>query len=280
MYLLLKIGEWFSGHYREVSVGFMKWNVHFFSKKLGQRIEGGDSLTDWKQMAMKDFRFWLEDLPDDSPAGEDAMMDSCDLYTLLSEFSGLRQEIKLQNREQNKTLQTLGSFIGAYQETFDVFKEKTRDIEGLEERIRQSSEKRAVMPFLDVRDSLIRGQNACLYLAEAIRELSKSKGFFRSVPKGIDEIIEGIDGIVEGYEMAVRRFDSALELVDIRPVDAVGQAFDAKTMKAVGRRPVPDMEEGMVIEEHLSGFIREDEVVRTAEVVVAAAVVAKVAVNE
>jgi len=229
----------------------MKWNVHFFSKKLGQRIEGGDSLTDWKQMAMKDFRFWLEDLPDDSPAGEDAMMDSCDLYTLLSEFSGLRQEIKLQNR-----------------------------VEGLEERIRQSSEKRAVMPFLDVRDSLIRGQNACLYLAEAIRELSKSKGFFRSVPKGIDEIIEGIDGIVEGYEMAVRRFDSALELVDIRPVDAVGQAFDAKTMKAVGRRPVPDMEEGMVIEEHLSGFIREDEVVRTAEVVVAAAVVAKVAVNE
>ncbi len=269
MYLLLKINEWFSHHFREVSTSFMRWNVHFFSTKLGERIEDGQDLTEWKQTALKDFRFWLEDIPDAVP-GETADMDSCDLYTLLSEFSGLRQEIKMQNREQNKTLQTLSSFIGAYQETFEVFKERAEDLATLEERIRQASEKRAVMPFLDVRDSLARGHHGCRDLAGAIREVANAKGLFRSAPKGMNEIVDGMDGITEGYEMALRRFDRALALVNIRPMETLGQPFDPKTMKAVGRRVAADADEGTVIEEHLSGFVREDEVIRTAEVIVVA----------
>lgn len=272
MYLLLKIGNWFNDHFRQMSVAFMKWNVHYCSKRLGERIEGEQGMAEWKQTALKDFRFWLEDLPNESSVGEDADMDSCDLYTLLSEFSALRQEIKMQNREQNKSLHTLSSFIGAYQETFDVFKQKTENIAALEENIRQATEKRAVMPFLDVRDGLIRGRNAASELNEAVEDLvNNSKGFFRSAPKGIDAVIGGTKGILEGYEMAIRRFDRALALADIHPVDTKGEPFDPKTMKAVGRRPSSDTDEGTVIEEHLSGFVRDDEVIRTAEVVVAAA---------
>ena len=48
----------------------------------------------WKQKALVDFKNWLDDLPDTQPVAEDPHMDACDLYTLLSEFSALRQEIR------------------------------------------------------------------------------------------------------------------------------------------------------------------------------------------
>jgi molecular chaperone GrpE (heat shock protein) len=248
----------------------MRWNVRFFSSKIRERIEGYGNLPDWKQTALKDFKFWLEDLPDAAPPGQQSMTaESCDLYTMLSEFSALRQEIRIQTREQSKTLETLTSFISAYDETKDIFKDRSQALAELEDRIRQASEKRAVLPFLDVRDTLSRGYHSSRALADACKEMAKAKsGFFRSAPKGTEEIAQGIEGIVEGYEMAIRRFDRALELADIRIVKTVGHPFDAKTMKAVGKRSEPDTEEGIVVEEHLSGFVRGEEVIRTAEVIV------------
>jgi molecular chaperone GrpE (heat shock protein) len=269
MYLFVTVHEWLSKHFMEIAMAFMYWNVRFFSKRIRDRIETYQELPEWKQTAIRDFKFWLEDLPDTIPGDKGGITESCDLYTLLSEFSALRQEIKIQNREQSRTLETLGSFIGAYQETFDIFKEKTGQLAELEERIRYAGERKAVLPFLDVRDALIRGQKASLELSEAFQDLAlKSKGFFRSLPKGTDEIIEGMKGIAEGYEMAVRRFDRALELVEIYPTDTVGQPFDPKTMKAVGKRSEPEKDPGTVLEEYLSGFIRRGEMVRIAQVIV------------
>jgi len=280
MYLLLKLNEWLTTNFREASFAFMEWNVHFCSRRIQDRIEGYQHLPDWKQTALKDFKFWLEDLPDASSEGE-ASMDSCDLYTVLSEFSALRGEIRIQNREQHKAIGTLDSFIGSYQEAWDVFKDRSEGIATLEERIREASEKRAVKPFLDVRDALIRGRDAGMELREAASDMaSRSKGFFRSSPKGFDDITDAISGIIEGYEMAVRRFDRALDLVSIHPVETTGQFFDSATMKAVGRRSIPDMEEGMIVTENLTGFVRGDEVIRTAEVVVSARAVAQIVVNE
>ncbi|QTA86015.1 nucleotide exchange factor GrpE [Desulfonema magnum] len=270
MYLLFTVIEWCRRFYRQVSVDFMRWNIRFFSRKMQKRLNGYQyqNLPDWKLKALEDFKFWLEDIPNTRPAGENADMDSCDLYTLLSEFSALRQEIRIQNREQNKAVETLNSFIGTYQEIWQVFKDRSEDISELEERIRQSSEKRAIIPFLNVRDTLVRGLKAGKELADATEELAKSKGLFRSVPKGMDEITAGMEGIIEGYEMAIRRFDRALELANIYPVDTVGEPFDPKTMKAVGKQSDPETEEGLVIEEQLSGFVRDDEIIRTAEVIV------------
>lgn len=269
MYLFVTVHEWLSKHFREIAVAFMYWNVRFFSKKIREQIDTYQDLPEWKQTALRDFKFWLEDLPDRLPDSKGGITDECDLYTLLSEFSALRYEIKTQNKEQSKTLETLGSFIGAYQETFDLFKEKTGQLAELEERIRYASERKAVIPFLDVRDALIRGWKASRELSEALQDLAlKSKGFFRSLPKGTDEIIEGMKGIAEGYEMAVRRFDRALELVEIYPLDALGQPFDPKTMKAAGKRAEPEKEPGTVLEEHLSGFTRKGEVIRIAQVIV------------
>ncbi len=254
MYMFSKFIEWFKKHFRRNSLAFMKWTISVFSAKIKDRVEDDRNLSEWKQSALVDFKLWMDDMPDASPSGKDGDMDACDLYTVLTEFSALRQEIRMQNREQNKSLQTLGSFIDAYEDAKALFKVKSEELIEFEEKIRQASEKRTVIPFLEMRDALVRGHKAS-------QEVSKTKGFLRSAPRGIE-------GVIEGYEMAIRRFDNALAMVDIHPVETLGQPFDPKTMRAIEKRTVPGTEGGIVVEEQLSGFVREDEVIRTAEVVV------------
>jgi len=239
-----------------VLLPLMKWT----SILLSARIKAYESDTaevpasKWKEKVLEDFKAWMTDLPEEMPIDRKVDMDSCDLYTLLMEFTALRQEIKFQNREQNNTLRIQQSFIDSLKETLKLLKNRTSKLETLEERIRLASEKKAVLPFLDIRDGLIRG-------LKAAKTAAATRRLFVRPP-------QGIEGIVEGYEMALRRFDRALNYVGITPVTALGRPFDPATMRAVGQGNDPQKETGIVIEEQVGGFVRQDEVIRTAEVIV------------
>ena len=54
----------------------------------------------------------------------------------------------------------------------------------------------------------------------------------------------------------------------MRGVPAVGGRFDARTMHALETRRVEDREDGVVVDEFVSGFTRDGEVLRLAEVAV------------
>jgi len=239
-----------------VLLPLMKWT----STLLSARIKACESDTaevpasKWKEKVLEDFKAWMTDLPEKMPIDRKVDMDSCDLYTLLMEFTSLRQEIKFQNREQNNTLRIQQSFIDSLKETLKLLKNRTSKLETLEERIRLASEKKAVLPFLDIRDGLIRG-------LKAAKAAAATRRLFIRPP-------QGIEGIVEGYEMALRRFDRALTYVGITPVTALGRPFDPASMRAVGQGNDPQKEAGIVIEEQVGGFVRQDEVIRTAEVIV------------
>jgi molecular chaperone GrpE (heat shock protein) len=239
-----------------VLLPLMKWT----SILLSARIKAYESDTaevpasKWKEKVMEDFKAWMTELPEEMPIDRKVDMDSCDLYTLLMEFTALRQEIKFQNREQNNTLRIQQSFIDSLKETLKLLKDRTSKLETLEQRIRLTSEKKAVLPFLDIRDGLIRG-------LKAAKAAAATRRLFVRPP-------QGIEGIVEGYEMALRRFDRALTYVEITPVTALGRPFDPATMRAVGQGNDPQKETGIVIEEQVGGFVRQDEVIRTAEVIV------------
>jgi len=239
-----------------VFLPIMKWT----SVILSARINAYESDTaevpasEWKKKVLEDFKAWMTELPEEMPINRKVDMDSCDLYTLLMEFTALRQEIKFQNREQNNTLRIQQSFIDSLKETLEVLKDRTLKLETLEECIRLASEKKAVLPFLDIRDGLIRG-------LKAAKATAATKRLFVRPP-------QGIEGIIEGYEMALRRFDRALNYVGITPLTVLDQPFDPVIMRAVGQGSDPQKEAGIVIEEQGGGFVRQDEVIRIAEVIV------------
>jgi len=211
-------------------------------------------MDDWKSLVLQDFKNWLENLSEDAIPDDEAMAAECDWRTLFAEFASLRQEVRLQNREQAKIVRDLGKLAEVGQGSIDLLRGHTEELSGLEERIRQAAERRCLLPFLDVRDALVRGRDAAAKVAGG-------RSLFRRPPSGIQ-------GVIQGYEMAVERFDRALALAGVRIIQTVGRCFNAESMRAVETRMVANVADGVVVEEFLSGFIRGHEVLRPAEVVV------------
>jgi len=207
----------------------------------------------WKQKAMDDFGAWLTTLPDAAPGGEPGL-EACDLYTVLTEFAALRQEIKLQNRQQRTVLRNHETLADRFQSIGEQFETRITHLDQVHEALRRDIEVKAVLPFLDIRDALVRGQTAAQNAATA-------RGIWRRRPKGMD-------AVVEGYAMGLRRFDRSLKLLGVEPIATVDRPFDAACMRAVDKRFVADTTPGIVLEEILGGFMRNGEVLRTADVVV------------
>ncbi len=212
-----------------------------------------DSSGQWKQQAMDDFGAWLTALPDERPDGEPGL-EACDLYTVLAEFAALRQEIKLQNRQQRTAVRDQETLTERLQAIGERFEERIVHLDQLHDALRRDIEVKVVLPFLDIRDALVRGEAAA-------RKSAQARGFWRRPPKGID-------AVVEGYAMALRRFDRSLALLGVAPIATVGQPFNAACMRAVDKRWNADKAPGLVVEEILGGFMRGGEILREAEVVV------------
>ncbi len=209
---------------------------------------------DWKSLVLQDFRQWLENLPEGAAWEDGDPETSCDQRSLYAEFASLRQEIRLQNREQAKVVRDLEKVAGAGETSIALLRQHTEEMAGSEDRGRQAAERRCLLPFLEVRDALMRGRNAAA-------KVSGSRSVFRRPPLGIE-------GVLQGYDMAIERFDRALALVGVQSIETVGRGFDAESMRAVETRTVANAADGVVVEEFRSGFVRGKEVLRPAEVVV------------
>lgn len=212
-----------------------------------------DAPEQWKEKALDDFSSWLTTLPD-SPPGDAPGMEACDMYTLLTEFAALRQEIKLQSRQQRTALRDLELLAERYQSIGEQLEARIAHLDQVHDALRRDIEVKAVLPFLDVRDALVRGEAAA-------RAAARASGFWRRPPKGLD-------AVVEGYTMGLRRFDRSLEQSGVKPIDTFDRPFDAACMRAVEKRFVAGKKQGIVVEEIMGGFMRNGEVLRTAEVVV------------
>ncbi|MGH9341721.1 MAG: nucleotide exchange factor GrpE [Acidobacteriota bacterium] len=218
-----------------------------------------DHRDEWKLQAIEDFGRWLAGIPDDpaavesQPNREEGVQDF-DLHSLYSELASFRQEIRLQNREQARSGRDLQRASEACNASLELLRAKSEEMAVLEERIRLTAERRCLLPFLEIRDALARGR-------EAAAGLARAGGWWRRPPVGIE-------GVVQGYELAIERFDRALSQLGVQRVATGGRPFDPRTMIAVDACYQPGVEAGGVIEECLSGFVRGQEVLRLAEVVV------------
>lgn len=269
------LGRWGRVADRKLVVPVLEWFIAFFAARLEKRGQAVEGLAQWKQRALMDFRLWIADLPEDSVPDKTTGLPSPDLFTLLSEFAALRQEIRMQNREQNRSLRALNDACSAFGEAKEDFNNKSKAYEtlitenakalaDLEERIKNAAEKNVATPFMGVRDALERGLAAAKNLAQA--PPPKTSGWLRRAEPVV--VTVDAEGVIEGYEMALRRCDRALAASGIQLVEAMGRTFDPELMRAVATRTVSQAEKGQVVEVQLNGFVRGQEVIRTAEVVV------------
>lgn len=81
---------------------------------------------------------------------------------------------------------------------------------------------------------------------------------------------EGAENIGEGLRMIEKEFYTILGNLDIAPIEAVGKPFDPHYHEAAFQEPVQGTEPNTVVRELKKGFVMGDEVIRPAQVAVAA----------
>ena len=177
--------------------------------------------------------------------------------------------MRLQNREQSRAGRELANAAARFDAIDRTTRRRDEELEALERRVSRAAEDRCLLPFLDLRDALVRGGEAARRLRKAGKKAGKKAGRKGALPrKPLRRLQPAIAGVVDGYDLAVRRCDRTLARFGVRGVPTVGLPFDARTMHAVETRRVADHGDGVVVEEFVGGFVRDGAVLRLAEVAV------------
>ena len=216
-----------------------------------------DRNNEWKDRILADFSRWLDELPEEDGNEEDALEETPpapDLRDLFAELAALRQEVRLQNREQSKAGREMTQASARYDAMAASIKRREDDLVEFEKRISHETESRCLRSVLDIRDALGRG-------LEAATAMRNRGGLFRRPPRGAS-------GVAEGYEIAIRRFDRMLSRYGVQRLETTGRPFDARTMRAAETRHDGNAESGIVVEELLSGYVRDGDILRLADVAV------------
>ncbi len=207
-----------------------------------------------KQALLDRFTAWL-DTADDTEAPDDPG-ETADLYSLFVEMAGLRSEVRTESRLVKDALDQFRAVfdtLQASQATLQKELDRTR-AEGRDQA--RATLRPLLLDVIDLRDRLV----AALKLAETIRP-GWSDRVLRRRPSGGEAWQEGL-------RMTLRRLDQVLQDRRVIATQLVGQPVDPRLARVVATSADSSMTEGTVLEEVRAGFLWDDQVLRTAEVIV------------
>ena len=100
---------------------------------------------------------WLDAFEEAPPEDGEPEPAECDLHDLFAEFAALRQEVRLQNREQSRAGRELAKAAAVYETAAALAQRREEDLATLEIRVSRAAEDRCLRAVLEVRDALVRG---------------------------------------------------------------------------------------------------------------------------
>jgi molecular chaperone GrpE len=220
----------------------------------------GDKVDDSiKQALLSQFSTWLDSAPDEGPTGAAFGAEpapTTDLYSLFVEMAGLRAEVRTESRLVKEALE---QFRGAFETLQTSHATVRQELERARAETRDQV-KAAVRPLLldviDLRDRLL----------DAQRLSAKARPGWLGRWRGRNAT--GGAAWQEGLRLTLRRLDQVLLDRRVVAVRLQGQPFDPLQARAIATVADSDAPDGTVIEEVRPGFLWDDQVLRTAEVIV------------
>ena len=208
-----------------------------------------------KQALIDRFRGYL-DMVEDGEEPPDDPGETADLFSVLVEMAALRSEVRTESRLVKEALEqfrgvfdTLQASQATLQRELDRARTETRDQA-------QSALRPLLLDVIDLRDRLV----AALTLSAAAR------------PRWRDRLWRqdrsGVAAWQEGLRMTLRRLDQILLDRRVVATQLAGLPFDPRLARAIGTAADSSVAEGTVIKEVRAGFLWDDQVLRTAEVIV------------
>jgi molecular chaperone GrpE len=206
-----------------------------------------------KQALLSRFQAYLDSAETAAP---EPRTETSDLYSLFVEVAGLRSEVRTESR---LVKEALDQFRGV----FDTLQASQATVQQELDRARSAARDQAdaalrplLLDVIDLRDRLL----AALTFAAAAR------------PGWVDRLLRrptsGDEAWQEGLRMSLRRLDQVLLDRRVVPTRLVGQPFDPRRARVVGTSAESSAADGTVLEEVRTGFVWDDQVLRTADVIV------------
>lgn len=209
-----------------------------------------------KQALLGRFQAYLDAADTEPPEPRD---ETSDLYSIFIEVAGLRSEVRTESR---LVKEALDQFRGV----FDMLQANQANLRQELDRARSSAREQAdaalrplLLDVIDLRDRLL----AALKLASP-----PSRGSSRLLSRLLRSPASGQAAWQEGLQMTVRRLDQALLDRRVAPMQLIGQPLDPRRARAVGTSTDTAAPDGTVLEEVRSGFVWDEQVLRTADVIV------------
>ncbi len=206
-----------------------------------------------KQALLSRFQAYLDTAETAAP---ESQTEASDLYSIFVEVAGLRSEVRTESR---LVKEALDQFRGV----FDLLQVSQANVQQELDRARAAARDQAdaalrplLLDVVDLRDRL----SAALKSAAAARPGWAGRLWRR--PASGDEAWQ------EGLRMTLRRLDQVLLDRRIVPMQLAGQPFDPRRARVVGTSADSAAADGTVIEEVRAGFLWDDQVLRTADVIV------------
>ncbi len=211
-----------------------------------------------KEHLIAEFRACLEDWdptgdPDAPAPGEGATVD---LALLFAELSVLRNEVRIEARQFKTALDDMRALTDMLSQqnlrlTRDL--ERAREAEGT---VQRQTERRLLLDMLEVRDRI----GAAMGVVNAYRP-----GLLSRLAPTETRLAQGLG---EGIALTLRRLDDVLTERRVRAIEAVGGRLDPNTMRAIGTAMDANHAPGEVLSEARRGYMRDDDLLRLAEVIV------------
>jgi molecular chaperone GrpE len=208
-----------------------------------------------KQALIDRFRGYLDTVEDGEEPPDDPG-ETADLFSVLVEMAALRTEVRTESRLVKEALEqfrgvfdSLQASQATLQRELDRARTETRDQA-------QSALRPLLLDVIDLRDRLV----AALTLSAAARPRWRDRLWRRDR--------SGVAAWQEGLRMTLRRLDQVLLDRRVVATQLAGLPFDPRLARAIGTAADSSVAEGTVIKEVRAGFLWDDQVLRTAEVIV------------
>jgi len=208
-----------------------------------------------KERLLDQLRHYLDGIevleePAADPAGTTA-----DLFTVFVELAAVRNEVRTESRLVKEALDQFRSVFGTLQSGHATLERELKRAQADAQERAQALLRPLLLELLELRDRL----DATLQLPAAPPR--GWLGRWRKTPATPEDWREGL-GITS------RRLDRILAERRVSRIDLTGARFDPRLARAVGTRQDAHADPGIVLEEVRAGYLWDNELLRSAEVIV------------
>lgn len=211
-----------------------------------------------KVRLIEQFRRYLDstgEVPKPDLAVGGAAGEASDLYTVFVEMAALRNETRAGSRLVKEAFDQFRDVFQTLQSSQSVLEQELQRARDREREQEKTLLRPLLLDLLDLRDRLAAGLRP-----PSPPPVPWYGRWGRSAAQP--------EPWQEGLRMTLRRLDQLLYGRRVTPIEMLGRRFDPRLGRVVATRDEAGIEPGVVVEEVRAGFLWEDAILRSAEVIV------------